>query len=125
TAVDSELGVQRLDEALAQAGVRGAAAIDVFIEIDVGHGRCGVAPGEPALALAQAVAARPVLRLAGLQAYHGAAQHQRTPEERHASVARAAGAVAATRTRLQAAGLAVPLVTGAGTGSFVHESATG
>jgi D-serine deaminase-like pyridoxal phosphate-dependent protein len=124
-AVDSALGVERLAQALAQAGVRTPGAIDVFVEIDVGHGRCGATPGEPALALARAVAAHTPLRLAGLQAYHGAAQHQRTPQERAATVARAAQAVARTRTLIEGAGLAVPLVTGAGTGTFVHEAASG
>ena len=38
--------------------------------------RCGVAPGEPAVALARARSRqRPSLRFAGLQAYHGRAQH--------------------------------------------------
>src|SRR5690606_14589911 len=77
-AVDSALGVQRLADALAQAGVAAAGAMDVFVEIDVGHGRCGAPPGAPALALAQAVQAQPLLRFAGLQAYHGSAQHQRS-----------------------------------------------
>jgi len=124
-AVDSALGVERLAQALAQTGVRQPAALDVFVEIDVGHGRCGAAPGAAAVALAQAVAAHPVLRFAGLQAYHGSAQHQRTADERRASVARAADAVSRTRALLQAAGLPPPLVTGAGTGSFVHEAASG
>ncbi|MGC4395032.1 DSD1 family PLP-dependent enzyme [Hydrogenophaga sp. T2] len=124
-AVDSALGVQRLADALAHAGVTAAAAVDVYVEIDVGHGRCGAAPGEPALALARAVAAQPVLRFAGLQAYHGTAQHQRSGAERRASIARAAEAVALTRGLLEASGLAVPLVTGAGTGTFVHETASG
>ncbi len=124
-AVDSALGVQRLADALAHAGVTAAAAIDVYVEIDVGHGRCGAAPGEPALALARAVAAHPVLRFAGLQAYHGTAQHQRSGAERRASIARAAEAVALTRGLLEASGIAVPLVTGAGTGTFVHETASG
>src|SRR6202008_3960347 len=39
-AVDSALGVERLASALKAHG----AAADVFVEIDVGQGRCGVAP---------------------------------------------------------------------------------
>lgn len=123
-AVDSALGVQRLADALTDAGA-GPSAIDVFVEIDVGHGRCGVAPGEPARALAQAVAAQPVLRFAGLQAYHGSAQHQRDVPQRRAAIGQAAQSVARTRSAIEAAGLAVPLVTGAGTGTFVHEAASG
>src|SRR5258706_5902329 len=49
--------------------------LDVPGEIDVGAHRCGIEPGEPALALASAVAGCRNLRFAGLHAYHGAAQH--------------------------------------------------
>jgi D-serine deaminase-like pyridoxal phosphate-dependent protein len=124
-AVDSALGVQHLAEALANAGATHAQAIDVFVEIDIGHGRCGVAPGEPALALARAVASHRTLRFTGLQAYHGSAQHQRPVTERRDAIARAAQSVAHTRSLIEAAGIAVPLVTGAGTGTFVHEAASG
>jgi D-serine deaminase-like pyridoxal phosphate-dependent protein len=124
-AVDSEQGVRALVAALQQTSVEGHERIDVCIEIDVGHGRCGVAPGRAALDLARLVKAAPVLRFAGLHAYHGRAQHQRTDAERRASIAQAAQAVTQTRQALEAAGIAVPVVTGAGTGSFVHEAASG
>jgi D-serine deaminase-like pyridoxal phosphate-dependent protein len=124
-AVDSEHGVHALVAALRQAGVEGHERSDVCIEIDVGHGRCGVVPGRAALDLARLVTAAPVLRFAGLHAYHGRAQHQRTDAERRASIAHAAQAVTLTRQALEAAGIAVPVVTGAGTGSFVHEAASG
>lgn len=122
-AVDSTLGIQRLAEALARAGVD--TPMDVFVEIDVGQGRCGVPPGPVAVALAQAIQAEPLLRFAGLQAYHGRAQHERSAAARQTSITAAAQAVATTRDSLQAAGITVPLVTGAGSGTFVHEAASG
>jgi D-serine deaminase-like pyridoxal phosphate-dependent protein len=124
-AVDSALGIERLAQALDATGVRTVGAIDVFIEIDVGQGRCGAVPGEPAVALARQIATHPALRFAGLQAYHGSAQHQRTPAERRRSIESATQAVVGTRDALAAAGYSVPLVTGAGTGSFVLETASG
>ncbi len=123
-AVDSAIGIARLAEALQQAGVTDPAAIDVFVEIDVGHGRCGVAPAQ-ALALVRQVMAQPTLRLAGLQAYHGSAQHRRGVAERDAALAASAAAVRETLAVLSAAGISVPLVTGAGTGSFVREASSG
>ena len=122
-AVDSEEGITRLSEAMRVAG--SDAGIDVFVEIDVGQGRCGVPPGPAALALAQAVAAQPRLHFAGLQAYHGSAQHLRSAAERRAAIAHAVQAAADTRTLIEAAGLPVPLVTGSGTGTLVHEAASG
>ncbi|WP_394791338.1 DSD1 family PLP-dependent enzyme [Rhodoferax sp.] len=124
-AVDSLEGVQRLGRAAA-TGLRGSdAVIDVFVEIDVGQGRCGVAPGVAAVALAQAIAVFAHLRFAGLQAYHGKAQHLREPAQRRDAIAEALAAVALTRAALAEAGIAVPLVTGAGTGTMAHEAASG
>jgi D-serine deaminase-like pyridoxal phosphate-dependent protein len=125
-AVDSLEGIARLAAAFeALAAGTAPPLVDVFVEIDVGQGRCGVPPGEAAVTLAQAIAAQPVLRFAGLQAYHGRAQHQRGVDERRDAIARAARAVQDTRARIEAAGLAVPLVTGAGTGTFALETASG
>jgi D-serine deaminase-like pyridoxal phosphate-dependent protein len=123
-AVDSALGIARLVDALQQADVVKSAAIDVFVEIDVGHGRCGVLPTQ-ALALVQQAMAQPTLRFAGLQAYHGSAQHRRGVAERDAALAASEAAVRETLAILDAAGIAVPLVTGAGTGSFVREAGSG
>lgn len=121
-AVDSPQGVAALAEAMHQAH---GAHIDVFIDIDVGHHRCGVPAGEPALALARAIAPHRALRLAGLQAYHGSAQHQRELAQRQASLAHAAQAVRETRDLLIRHGFGPLLVTGAGTGTFALEAASG
>lgn len=123
-AVDSTAGVVRLRDALLHAGVVRSEAIDVFVEIDVGQGRCGVSPPEAA-ALVQQVLSEPLLHFAGLQAYHGGAQHLRRVAERDAALVHSETAVRATLAALDAAGITVPLVTGAGTGSFVREAASG
>ena len=125
-AVDSLEGIARLAAAFdGPSDANAPSLIDVFVDIDVGQGRCGVPPGEAAVALAQVVAAQPALRFAGLQAYHGKAQHVRGVDARREAIALAAHAVQDTRARIEAAGLAVPLVTGAGTGTFALETASG
>ncbi|ART50735.1 alanine racemase [Acidovorax carolinensis] len=122
-AVDSAEGIERLAEAMALAG--STHGIDVFVEIDVGQGRCGVPPGAPAVALALAVARHARLRFAGLQAYHGRAQHLTGAAERREAIAAAVRAAEHTRALIAQAGLPVPLVTGSGTGTLVHEAASG
>ena len=123
-AVDSSEGIARLAAAMAEAG--SGARIGVFVEIDVGQGRCGVPPGAPAAALAHAVAAHaPALRFAGLQAYHGGAQHMVSSAARRAAIDAVVQAAAHTRDLIESQGLPVPLVTGAGTGTLVHEAASG
>ena len=118
--VDDAANVADLALAARTAGV----TLDVLVELDVGANRCGVAPGEAALGLARSIAQAEGLCFAGLQAYQGSAQHLRTPQERRAAIERAVGDVSLTVGLLQRAGLAVPLVTGAGTGTYLLEAAS-
>ncbi|MDB5889376.1 MAG: putative threonine aldolase [Polaromonas sp.] len=125
--VDSVEGVNRLahvmNESRAATGV--ATTIDVLIEINVGQNRCGMEPGEPAVALALEIRKHPPLNFVGLQAYHGRAQHLRTVAERRAAIAAAVKAASDTRQRIEAQGVAVGLITGAGTGTCALEAASG
>jgi D-serine deaminase-like pyridoxal phosphate-dependent protein len=118
-AVDSVDGLERLAAAMRNA----QASIDVFIEIDVGHGRCGVGAHEAALLARRTLDAG--LAFAGLQAYQGRAQHLRSAAERGAAIDAAAAAVRAVRSALAAERIDCPLVTGAGSGSFALEAASG
>ena len=94
--VDDAGNVDALDAAArAEFGVR----LDVLVEVNVGANRCGVEPGEPAVALARKIAACSNLRFAGLQAYHGSAQHLRKVEERRAAIEQAVGRVRDTAQR--------------------------
>ena len=124
-AVDSLEGIRNLAQALQNVDAQGSARIGVFIEIDVGQARCGVPPGDAALPLAQEIALHPRLHFAGLQAYNGRAQHQRTVAERRATLAQVLQDVQRTRSALEQVGFKVALVTGAGSGTFGIEAASG
>jgi D-serine deaminase-like pyridoxal phosphate-dependent protein len=65
------------------------------------------------------------LRFGGLQAYHGRAQHMRSMEERHAVIETAAQHVQHTKRLLKEAGIECPIVTGAGSGTFMLEVEAG
>lgn len=110
---------------LALAARHAGASIDAYVEVDVGAGRCGVPPGDPAAALALAIARESGLRFAGLHCYHGAAQHLRAPRERRSAIASAAEKAMASKRAVELAGVDVPIVTGAGTGTWEHELASG
>lgn len=118
---DDPAHVAAAEAAAADAGLR----LSVLVEIDVGAGRCGVAPGPEAVALAQSIAASPHLSFGGLQAYHGSAQHLRRPEERAAAIAFASDGVRRTLEQLRQVGLEAAIVGGAGTGTFPLEAASG
>ncbi len=101
------------------------AKLDVYVELEVGMHRCGVAPGEPALELARSISRSSNLRFAGLQAYHGRAQHLRSMDERRKVIKEAASAVEMTKDLLKKNGIACPIVTGAGSGTFMFEVESG
>ncbi len=119
--VDSLHGIEALAKAMQLVSTR----IDVYVEIDVGQGRCGVPPGAAAVPLARAIELHASMRFAGLQAYNGKLQHIRSMAERRAAVAEVAQQIQRTRDALTEAGIEVPLVTGGGSGAFAAEVATG
>jgi 3-hydroxy-D-aspartate aldolase len=113
--------VAAIEAAAADAGIR----MTVLVEIDVGAGRCGVQPGPDAVALATRIAASKHLIFGGLQAYHGSAQHKRTPGERRSLIGGAVDASRRTVEQLRQQGLDCAIVGGAGTGTFEIESKSG
>ena len=58
-------------EALSQVAAAHASTVGLFVEVDIGMGRCGVPPGKPALELAKQVRDLPGTSFRGLQAYEG------------------------------------------------------
>lgn len=112
-------------EALGAAAARAGADVRVLVEIDVGGNRCGVEPGPAAVALARAIERTPRLSFAGLQAYHGRAQHFRTIAERREAIGGAIDKTRATVDLLNRDGIACDVVGGAGTGTFEIEAASG
>ena len=119
--VDDIAQVEPIGAAAADAG----SYLDVYVELDLGQGRCGIAKPADIVTLAQRVITYPALRFAGLQAYHGRAQHIREPDERRRAILNARAMVAAAKEALANAGIATQIVTGAGTGTFRIETASG
>lgn len=119
--VDDAENVAELDQA---AGSRGA-TLGVLVEINVGANRCGVEPGQAVLALANRILASDNLRFVGLHAYQGAAQHVRTPAERRMLIDKAVQQVRASVELLHEYGVQCDVITGAGTGTYPLEAASG
>lgn len=100
-------------------------SLDVYIEVDVGAKRCGVPPGPAVVALAERIVASDALRFAGLHCYQGSAQHLRGPEERAQAIALASHVARDAVHALEDRGIPVDIITGAGTGTLVHERESG
>ncbi len=121
TCADDPAQIAALDEAAGEAGL----TLPVHVEVNMGGNRCGVEAGEPALALARQVMDAKHLSFAGLQAYHGSAQHLRTWEERQKAIAGAVDKAGSTRDLLARNGIDCANITGAGTGTFEFEAGSG
>jgi D-serine deaminase-like pyridoxal phosphate-dependent protein len=119
--VDNLANLREIAAATAQAG----ASLDVYVELEVGMKRCGVPPGPAAVALVREILRHAHLRFAGLHAYHGRAQHMRTMEERRAVIAAASEKILSMKSLLEKEGIATPIVTGAGSGTFMFEVESG
>lgn len=118
--VDSSAGLEAL------IACRPAAdQLDVYVELDVGAGRCGVDKPAAVLDIARRIADQRHLRFGGLHAYHGRAQHIRGIGERAAAIAQSARLVETVQELLSREGLSAPIVTGGGTGTFTREAASG
>lgn len=104
---------------LAQAAERGGQVLGCLIEVDIGMGRCGVAPGQEALDLAADIARLPGLRLDGIQAYEGHLVTRPDPQERREMVTAAMSqAVETAQLIRERLGLPMPILSGGGTGTY-------
>ncbi|MCE5260006.1 MAG: DSD1 family PLP-dependent enzyme [Chloroflexi bacterium] len=117
---DVMVAVDTLENArdLAQAAQQTQATIRVLIEVEVGMGRCGVIPGEPALALARELSRLPGLHLEGLMGYEGHAVMIPDRLERIRAAHTAMSILVGTRDLLVANGIPVAIVSGGGSGTF-------
>jgi D-serine deaminase-like pyridoxal phosphate-dependent protein len=113
-AVDSEFG---LNDIAAAARAEGA-EVGVLVDVNVGLPRCGIAPGEPAVALARRVDETDGVRLRGVMGYEGHVVGIEDRAEREARAAKAVGRLLSTVRMMREAGLRCEIVSGGGTGTY-------
>ncbi len=113
-AVDHPDNLRALAAAASSSGKR----LAVMVDFSAGHNRTGCATTADALSLARAVRASPGIELAGLQSYSGHLQHIATRAERRARALAQAGILRDIIRALDQDGIALPVVSGGGTGTF-------
>jgi len=116
---DHPANVRALDAA--NAGM----TLAVFVDVDPGIHRTGVASPEAAIALAAEIAGSGNLTLAGVQYYCGSQQHIQSFADRRAAIADRTDYLRTVLDALRTAGHAIPIVTGGGTGSFLIDAELG
>lgn len=113
-AVDGPSGAALAGQAACDHGV----CIPVMLEMDIGMNRVGVRAGESARQLARRLADTPGLELRGLMGYEGHVLAVQPREEKVRACHQALDILLETRTRLEADGLPVPVVSAGGTGCY-------
>ncbi|HJS75616.1 MAG TPA: DSD1 family PLP-dependent enzyme [Vicinamibacteria bacterium] len=116
--VDQAQNVRDFDEAARAAGIK----LSVLIDLNVGTDRTGIAMGQPALDLAEAIRGSTSLKFLGLQAYAGHLQHLRGFDYRRQASETTMGRAVELKQELEKAGFEVPILTGGGTGTYNIDS---
>jgi len=113
-ATDSQQNARDLSAAAQELGI----TADVVIDVDPGGHRTGIAPGQPALGLAQLVDQLPGLRLRGLLCYDGGSQHLAGFENRRSQTLERLSLATDTFDLMNRAGLNTEIFSGGGTGTY-------
>jgi D-serine deaminase-like pyridoxal phosphate-dependent protein len=92
--------------------------VRAVLEIDIGMQRAGVLPGRPAVELAKRVAELSGIDLVGVMGYEGHLLLIEDQGEKAARICAALEQLVETKNRIEAAGLACPVVSCGGTGSL-------
>jgi D-serine deaminase-like pyridoxal phosphate-dependent protein len=114
-AVDDPQNVAELDAVAKEYEVRPR----IVVEVDTGMGRCGVAPGADAIALAQTVASHDGLRFAGFMSWEGQTMSIADNAARPAAILEAVQTLTETAEAAREAGLPVEIVSCGGTATFL------
>jgi D-serine deaminase-like pyridoxal phosphate-dependent protein len=110
--VDNAYAARTLAAAAREKGRR----IGVLVDINVGQNRTGVAPGEPALALARQVVGAG-LWLRGLMGYEGHVAHMQEGPEKESAYDLAMNGLMQSRCLLEQNGIPITIVSTGGTGT--------
>ena len=110
---DDEATIRALSAAAVEAGV----TVNLFLDLDGGMHRTGIAPGDSAVNLYRLLSTLPGLRAAGLHMYDGHI-HDTDLDVRQKAADEAFTHVETMRDALAAAGLAIPRVVVGGTPTF-------
>ena len=103
--------------ALEAAAAASGFVLDVVVDVDVGLHRTGTRDAATAVAMAEAADASASLRFCGIQGYAGHVQHIEDFGDRRTSSHDNLAPLREARDSLVEKGIAVPIVTGAGTGT--------
>lgn len=112
---DDAQAIHALAEARASLPISGP--LEIFLDLDIGQHRTGVAPGPKAAELVKLMASLPNLKFAGLHAYDGHI-HDTDPIERTTKCDAAFAPVLELKRMLAVEGIQVPVIVAGGSPTF-------
>ncbi|MDD9923051.1 MAG: DSD1 family PLP-dependent enzyme [Boseongicola sp.] len=112
--VDNAQTITHFNQAAQAEGI----VLRVILDLDTGTKRTGIAPGRPALALAQQIDHSRGLQFDGLQAYAGHLMHVKGHANRRRRSLETFAAALETKVMIEKAGIETKTLTGGGTGTF-------
>jgi D-serine deaminase-like pyridoxal phosphate-dependent protein len=110
-AVDDPVQIEELSAAAREAGI----TLPVVVELNIGQNRCGVDPGEPAVALSRRVHETAGLEYRGLMAWEGHVMSLEDGEEIARQAREAVAGLTKSAEMCRSAGLPVEVVSAGGT----------
>jgi len=116
--VDSKKNVLDLSKAAENFNIE----LEVLIDIDLGMGRTGVKPGEPALELAKFIREQKNLKLVGLQGYEGHLTPQTDYDLRKQQTEEAMHKLVASRDLINENGFNIDYLSVSGSGTFMFSA---
>jgi D-serine deaminase-like pyridoxal phosphate-dependent protein len=96
--------------------------LNVLVDVDLGLKRCGVSPGEAAVSMAKSVVEQG-LNFRGIMGYEGHLQPQLPGREKETSVRQAMELLVGSKNQIEAAGIAVEIVSCGGSGDYAISGA--
>lgn len=104
--------------AISQSAFEESSTVNLLVEVDIGMGRCGVQPGEPALELVRNIVKLPNIRFSGLQAYEGHLVNVLDRKERSSRAQSAMQLAVETRRLIESAGYEVFCISGCSSATY-------
>lgn len=105
-----------IGRAMTEAGLR----VRAIIEVDIGLRRVGVPPGGPTLELARKLIELPGIAFSGIMGYEGHLLTVANADQKAEQIRQALGTLVEVKNTLEAADIACPIVSCAGTGSYLY-----
>ena len=115
-AVDSKKNILDLSKFATEANME----LEVLLEINLGLGRAGAEPGEPALELAKFIQKTPGINLVGLQGYEGHLTPMMNLEQKELMTIECMKKVIETKRLLNQNGFKIDYVSTSGSGTYMY-----